>query len=157
MFEYLVSIGFNLTTDRIFRDQFPSPEIIWNIIFTLCQPLRDDRFKQLLPTLSHILDPEDHFNSLKKMEQYIIISSTLKKLQFEKFFEIEEVLKPQKEKINDKISCLIQAFRIRERLLKENDQIIMENKQTIMAIKEASYVLEEIEDEVEAAQKQKDS
>lgn len=41
--------------------------------------------------------------------------------------------------------------------MKENDQIIMENKQTIMAIKEASYVLEEIEDEVEAAQKQKDS
>ena len=88
IYQFLLSKNFNLTNDKVFRELHPPSDTVWSILVFLCDEIKDKNYDQLSPLLTHLLDQDVHSNSLKKMSEYIIISSVLKKLGFESFYPL---------------------------------------------------------------------
>ena len=80
--------------------------------------MKDEKYDQLEPSLVYLLDNDAHRLSLKKMNEYIMVSSVLKRLGFHSEYPFREIFRPEKEGLMEKLSVLVEANRFHERIEK---------------------------------------
>lgn len=68
IYAYLSSKNFNLSSDKIFREQHPNQDTIWAILSFLSTPFNNQTYEQIEPMLVYLLDPDIYLTALKKMK-----------------------------------------------------------------------------------------
>lgn len=108
---YLKDQNFNLTQDKIFKDLHANWDIMWDIMVFLCDRIKDTRYEQLEPSLSHVMETDHYQCAVKKMRDYIGVSSVFNKLNYPfEYYPLKDIVRPEKDhSLTEKISRLIQA------------------------------------------------